>query len=84
MPPLSPPVWVAVILQVPPATRWTLPLTIVQTAGVVDWYVTGNVEEDVAPGSKSASVLDFSLIGAKVMLCLALTVNELMTSVAAA
>lgn len=47
--PLVPPACAATIVQVPGVTKWTRPtLLTVQMLGVVDVYVTANVDEAVA------------------------------------
>jgi len=84
VPRLSPPGCVAVTLHVPATPNiWTCAPTIVQTVGVPDKYSTGNVDEAVAPGSKSASLPCLLAIGATVIVWVALILMVVATSVAA-
>ena len=84
-PPLVPPAWAAAIVQVPGRSRLTNPpLVTVQTLGVDDVNVTGNVDDAVAVSAKSATLYILSAIVAKVIVCFFLTTNVRVTSGAAA
>ena len=84
VPPLKPPACVAEMVHVPGAMRLTdTPLT-VQTLGVDEVKVTGNVEDALTVRLKSATLYRRSAGAANVIVCFFLTTNVRVTLGAAA
>ena len=71
------PAWLAVIEHVPVLTMVSVALDSVQTAGVVEFNVTGSVEDAVAERENGAVANGTPVSGPKEIVCAPLTTEKL-------